>query len=63
MTADMQGDELSMKYKRVSMEDAEQGWNEVYEASLDSCMHGMYCQQGADCQVTTWNFWVPLSFV
>ena len=52
-----------MKYKRVSMEDAEQGWNEVYEASLDSCMHGMYCQQGADCQVTTWNFWVPLSFV
>lgn len=40
-----------MKYKRVSVEDAEQGWNEVYEASLDSCMHGMYCQQGADCQV------------
>ena len=46
-----QGDELSMKYKRVSVEDAEQGWNEVYEASLDSCMHGMYCQQGTDCQV------------
>ena len=49
--ADGQGDELSMKYKRVSTEDAEQGWNEVYEASMDSCMHGMYCQQGADCQV------------
>ena len=45
-----------MKYKRVSMEDAEQGWNEVYEASLDSCMHGMYCQQGADCQVTTRHY-------
>ena len=49
---DGQGDELSLKYKRVSMEDAEQGWNEVFEASLDSCMHGMYCQQGADCQVS-----------
>ena len=39
----MQGDELSLKYKRVPTEEAEQGWNEVYEASLDSCMHGMYC--------------------
>ena len=48
---DGQGDELSLKYKRVPIEDAEQGWNEVFEASLDSCMHGMYCQQGADCQV------------
>jgi len=48
---DEQGDELSLKYKRVSIEDAELGWNEVFEASLDSCMHGMYCQQGADCQV------------
>lgn len=46
-----QGDELAIKYKRVKPEDAEQGWNEVYKASLDSCMHGAYCQQGADCQV------------
>ncbi len=54
---DGQGDELSLKYKRVSMEDAEQGWNEVFEASLDSCMHGMYCQQGADCQVSKLILW------
>ena len=42
-----------MKYKRMSQEEAEPGWNEVFEASLDSCMHGAYCQQGADCQVST----------
>ena len=47
----MQGDELRLKYKRVSPEDAEQGWKEVYEASLNSCMHGAYCQAGAECQV------------
>ena len=41
-----------MKYKRMSQEEAEPGWNEVFEASLDSCMHGAYCQQGADCQVS-----------
>ena len=46
-----QGDELKLKYKRVSPEDAEQGWKEVYEASLNSCMHGAYCQAGAECQV------------
>jgi hypothetical protein len=47
----MQGDELRLKYKQVAREDAEQGWKEVYEASLDSCMHGEYCQVGAECQV------------
>ena len=47
----LQADELNMKYKRMSQEEAEPGWNEVFEASLDSCMHGAYCQQGADCQV------------
>ncbi len=60
VAADVQGDELSMKYKRVSIEDAEQGWNEVYEASLDSCMHGMYCQQGADCQVAARHYSIAL---
>ena len=48
----VQADELNMKYKRMSEEEAEPGWNEVFEASLDSCMHGAYCQQGADCQVS-----------
>lgn len=48
----LQADELNMKYKRMSQEEAEPGWNEVFEASLDSCMHGAYCQQGADCQVS-----------
>ncbi len=40
-----------MKYARISQEEAEEGWGDVYEASLSACMHGPYCQQGADCQV------------
>ena len=47
----MQADELRAKYTNISVEAAKQGWDEVYEASLKACMHGPYCQQGADCQV------------
>ncbi|KAK9915021.1 hypothetical protein WJX75_003704 [Coccomyxa subellipsoidea] len=48
---DMEADELLMKYARISQEEAEEGWGDVYQASLSACMHGPYCQQGADCQV------------
>ncbi|EIE19331.1 hypothetical protein COCSUDRAFT_19644, partial [Coccomyxa subellipsoidea C-169] len=47
----LHADELFMKYARISQEEAEEGWGDVYEASLSACMHGPYCQQGADCQV------------
>lgn len=40
-----------MKYAKIGQEEAEEGWKDVYEASLSACMHGPYCQQGSDCQV------------
>ena len=46
-----QADELRQKYRSVEAEDAKAGWEEVYEASLNACMHGPYCNQGSDCQV------------
>ena len=29
-----------MKYAKTSQEEAEEGWKDVYEASLSACMHG-----------------------
>ena len=49
--APMQVDELSAKYEAVSIEEVEEGWKNVYERSLTSCMHGAACQQGPACQV------------
>lgn len=46
-----QVDELSAKYQAVSIEEVEEGWKDVYERSLTSCMHGAACQQGPSCQV------------
>ncbi|DBA97285.1 hypothetical protein WJX77_012218 [Trebouxia sp. C0004] len=48
---DMEVDELSAKYQAVSIEEVEEGWKDVYERSLTSCMHGPACQQGPSCQV------------
>lgn len=53
----MQADELRAKYTKISQEEAEAGWKEVYEASLDACMHGPYCQHGKDCQVS-FQYWL-----
>ena len=47
-----QVDELSAKYQAVSIEEVEEGWKDVYERSLTSCMHGAACQQGPSCQVS-----------
>ncbi|GMH33357.1 hypothetical protein BSKO_01191 [Bryopsis sp. KO-2023] len=47
---DMQRDDLERKYMKVSMADAKDHWDEVYEKSLTTCMHGMQCPQGQDCQ-------------
>lgn len=44
--------ELDQKYSRVSEEEAREGWEAQYEASLHSCMHGDHCQQGSSCQVS-----------
>ena len=44
-------DELSSKYQGVSIEEVEEGWKDVYDRSLSSCMHGPSCQQGPACQV------------
>ena len=44
-------DELSSKYQGVSIEEVEEGWKDVYDLSLSSCMHGPSCQQGPACQV------------
>lgn len=46
-----QVDELSAKYQAVGVEEVEEGWKDVYERSLTSCMHGAACQQGPSCQV------------
>ena len=51
VAASMQVDELSTKYQAVSLEEVEEGWKDVYERSLTSCMHGASCQQGPSCQV------------
>ncbi|KAI3433451.1 hypothetical protein D9Q98_003264 [Chlorella vulgaris] len=48
---DMDIEELDQKYSRVSEEEAREGWEAQYEASLHSCMHGDHCQQGSSCQV------------
>lgn len=56
----MQVDELSSKYLPVSIEEVEEGWKDVYERSLDSCMHGPSCQQGPGCQVCTYSLHLHL---
>ncbi|KAK9855114.1 hypothetical protein WJX84_007868 [Apatococcus fuscideae] len=48
---DMESDELNSKYQRISEEEAQEGWEDVYDASFRACMHGPGCQQGPDCQV------------
>ena len=48
----MQSDELNSKYQRISEEEAQEGWEDVYDASFRACMHGPGCQQGPDCQVS-----------
>ena len=47
----LQADELNNKYLKISEEEAQEGWEGVYESSFKSCMHGPGCQQGPDCQV------------
>ena len=47
----MQADELATKYSSISAAAAKPGWDEVYAVSLEACMHGPNCRQGADCQV------------
>lgn len=47
-----QVDELTSKYQTVSVEEVAEGWKEVYERSLTSCMHGASCQTGPSCQVS-----------
>ena len=47
-----QVDELTSKYQTMSLEEVAEGWKEVYERSLTSCMHGASCQTGPSCQVT-----------
>lgn len=59
-----QRDELGAKYHLVKKaEDAREGWEAVYESSLDACMHGANCMQGRDCQVGPSGFghryWTP----
>lgn len=49
----LQVDELTSKYQTVSLEEVAEGWKEVYERSLTSCMHGASCQTGPSCQVTS----------
>lgn len=48
---DMDIDELNSKYAPVPEEEAREGWEAQYDASLSACMHGEHCQQGAACQV------------
>ncbi|KAK3286832.1 hypothetical protein CYMTET_5621 [Cymbomonas tetramitiformis] len=48
---EMDREELQHKYKQVTREDAEQGWNLLYDLAQDSCMHGALCPRGPSCQV------------
>ncbi|KAK9798140.1 hypothetical protein WJX73_007295 [Symbiochloris irregularis] len=48
---DMEADELSSKYSRISEEQAQELWTELYNVSGAACMHGVNCQLGPDCQV------------
>jgi hypothetical protein len=34
----------------AAAEDAEEGWKELFDLSLHSCMHGPGCKEGQSCQ-------------
>lgn len=47
----MDSDELNQKYALITeAEEAEEGWKELYDDALTSCMH-LNCTAGEDCQV------------
>uniref|UniRef100_A0A061SNZ4 Nuclear helicase mop-3 sno (Dead-box superfamily) n=1 Tax=Tetraselmis sp. GSL018 TaxID=582737 RepID=A0A061SNZ4_9CHLO len=49
---DMDAGELSDKYRPCPDEgDARAKWTALYESTLDHCMHGGHCVNGAACQV------------
>lgn len=45
-------DELRAKYLPCAPEAAEAGWEQWYHQSLEVCIHGPTCKQGAACTVS-----------
>ncbi|XP_022100278.1 protein FORGETTER 1-like [Acanthaster planci] len=43
--------DLILRYRPISMEDAEEGWKEQYEATKDKCIHGSHCKHPATCTI------------
>ncbi|XP_038050120.1 protein FORGETTER 1-like [Patiria miniata] len=43
--------DLTMRYKPISKDEAEDGWKEQYEATKDKCMHGSHCKNPATCMI------------
>ncbi|XP_033638096.1 protein FORGETTER 1-like [Asterias rubens] len=46
-------DDLKMRYVPITKEEAEEGWNEQYEATKEKCIHGSHCKNPGSCTIGT----------
>lgn len=52
---DMERSELDMKYAKLDAQSAQEEWDQIYERSMSTCMHGAHCTNAGHCQVGIQN--------